>query len=925
MKKYPKTFSTIFLSVLGVTLFSSVSFFPTPVAAAPTPSCTDRNQCTIANNISQACQKDSGACSEEERLMLQNMAKCDASTSAKIGDFLSSVTGSKPSVTFPCTDSQKADAAIALTILSGMKYGGGAIPKAPSACSLNPIWGGGFDFTECFWNPLIAGIGALLIFVSALFLALADLLFNWSVDNTILLFSTEVFAKVEGGVNAGWTAMRDIANIVIIGMFTFIAISTILSIKEYGAEKMIARVLIIAVLINFSLLFTKIIIDVSNFTASQFYASSFGYTSISNAQTAATERSTGKNKPGNTIQDSSLTSFQSKGIAGAFIGFLGVTSVSSSYDALNRLANNPSGGWYIAFAHGLLAFVLLGAAGCVLLYGAYLLISRAVLFIFLMVTAAGAFATHLIPKMNEGTYGWNGWWSSLLHNAALAPFLMIFLWITIKVSSTLTKQQGGLLGNLVTDAPASTDVGALFSYFIILGLLWGSFLLASKWAGKVGGLGFTGTILSSATVGTAALASRFIAAPILRQTAGKVAYDKQQSLNKEAKQARTLSGQAQREMIYHSRPGGDKVLAERARQEMEKQKVIAANKTARAGFAGKIADSRFNVMDIAGTAPVKKVTEAIGKATGAKIYMTGESSKETKSFAGDIKAKAEAATKAEGLTVSEDEKFEIRERAMKQLREQRKIGRATVDAIRDSARMNTEAVQQLAQNEKRRLVPQQQAAKSDVSREKTVLGEMLERHQSTISQINTSILDPRTNPTDIPALQEKLKSTEAVQNSEMRTQQHKIEQATEKVKKIEDEMANTDKKEFTITTPDGTPLETSVSKAREALQQSVNDVEEFDRQTEEEVRDAGRLMVEAVQDAAQEAGAELARKEVNILRRMVTSDDTRVSDAFRKKFRHKVRTATIKSALEDYLKEDGGGGAKTEAKETGPAGLPPTH
>src|SRR3989338_8327851 len=814
------------------------------------------------------------------------------------------------------------------TTIAGQKQ---AVVKAKAATPI-PTGGCGFrdgqsfSFVTCIWNPLMAAVGALLISITALFLALADMLFNWSVDNTILLFSTAIFAKVEGGVNAGWTAMRDIANIVIIGMFTFIAISTILSIKEYGAEKMIARVLIIAVLINFSLLFTKIIIDFSNFPASQFYASSFGYTSISNAQTAATERSTGKNKPGNTIQDSSLTSFQSKGIAGAFIGFLGVTSVSSSYDALNRLANNPSGGGDIAFAHGLLAFVLLGAAGCVLLYGAYLLISRAVLFIFLMVPAAGAFATHLIPKMNEGTYGWNGWWSSLLHNAALAPFLMIFLWITIKVSSTLTKQQGGLLGNLVTDAPASTDVGALFSYFIILGLLWGSFLLASKWAGKVGGLGFTGTILSSATVGTAALASRFIAAPILRQTAGKVAYDKQQSLNKEAKQARTLSGQAQREMIYHSRPGGDKVLAERARQEMEKQKVIAANKTARAGFAGKIADSRFNVMDIAGTAPVKKVTEAIGKATGAKIYMTGESSKDTRSFAADIKEKADSATKkAEGLTVSEDEKFDIRERAMKQLREQRKIGRATVDAIRDSARMNTEAVEQLAQNEKRRLVPQQQAAKSDVSREKTVLGEMLERHQSTISQINTSILDPRTNPTDIPPLQEKLKSTEAVQNSEMRTQQHKIEQATEKVKKIEDEMANTDKKEFTITTPDGTPLETSVSKAREALQQSVNDVEEFDRQTEEEVRDAGRLMVEAVQDAAQEAGAELARKEVNILRRMVTSDDTRVSDAFRKKFRHKVRTATIKSALEDYLKEDGGGGAKTEAKETGPAGLPPTH
>src|SRR3989338_4204467 len=554
----------------------------------------------------------------------------------------------------------------------------------------------------CTARLVAVGLGGLLISIGAWLLALADMIFNWTVDNTILLFSTALFNKVSPAINIGWTAMRDIANIVIIGMFTFIAVSTILGIKEYGAEKMIARVLVVAVLINFSLLFTKIIVDASNFTAAQFYAPLNGYPSLSVARAEAERLS--KGSPGravfSTAEDSleALNQLPSKGIAGQFIGFLKVTSISSTFKSLNTVAEKNSGGGWTVLGLGILGFTLLGGVAVVLFYGAYLLISRAVLFIFLMVTAAGAFATHLIPKMNESKYGWNGWWSSLLHNAALAPFLMIFLWITIKVSSTLTKQQGGLLGNLVTDAPASTDVGALFSYFIILGLLWGSFLLASKWAGKVGGLGFTGTILSSATVGTAALASRFIAAPILRQTAGKVAYDKQQSLNKEAKQARTLSGQAQREMIYHSRPGGDKVLAERARQEMEKQKVIAANKTARAGFAGKIADSRFNVMDIAGTAPVKKVTEAIGKATGAKIYMTGGASKETKSFAGDIKAKAEAATKAEGLTVSEDEKFEIRERAMKQLREQRKIGRATVDAIRDSARMNTEAVQQLAQN-----------------------------------------------------------------------------------------------------------------------------------------------------------------------------------------------------------------------------------
>lgn len=381
------------------------------------------------------------------------------------------------------------------------------------------------------WVRLIAvTVGWLLLSLSAWLLAIADMLFNWTVDNTILLFSTAIFAKVSGGVNAGWTAMRDIANIVIIGMFTFIAIATILGVAEYGAKKLLARVLIIAVLINFSLIFTKVIIDFSNFTAAQFYSSASGL-SMDDAQKAAAVRSDPKNTSGTigamtdlTGNDGSVGSiggFKTTGISGAFLGFLKVTSVSDTFKSLDKLANDAAGGWYVALAHGILAAILLGGAACVLFYGVYLLISRAVLFIFLMVTAAGAFATHLIPKMNESTYGWNGWWSSLLHNAALAPFLMIFLWITLQVSSSIAAANpNGALGNLATAEVGSADVSTLFSYFIILGLLWGSFLLASKWASKVGGLKFTGTILSSLPLGTAALASRFIAAPIARKFIG---------------------------------------------------------------------------------------------------------------------------------------------------------------------------------------------------------------------------------------------------------------------------------------------------------------------------------------------------------------------------------------------------------------------
>ncbi|MDO8522541.1 MAG: hypothetical protein Q7S08_04665, partial [bacterium] len=66
-----------------------------------------------------------------------------------------------------------------------------------------------FFVPTCWLRMISVLIGTLLISISALILAIADMLFNWSVDNTILLFSSAVFDRVKDGVNAGWTAMRD--------------------------------------------------------------------------------------------------------------------------------------------------------------------------------------------------------------------------------------------------------------------------------------------------------------------------------------------------------------------------------------------------------------------------------------------------------------------------------------------------------------------------------------------------------------------------------------------------------------------------------------------------------------------------------------------------------------------------------------------
>ncbi len=307
--------------------------------------------------------------------------------------------------------------------------------------------------------------------------------------------------------------------------------------------------------------------------------------------------------------------------------------------------------------------------------------------------------------------------------------------------------------------------------------------------------------------------------------------------------------------------------------------------------------------------------------------VAGESTKETKGFAGDIKAKGEAgAKKAEGLAVSGEEKEKIREQVARQIADQRKIGRETAKAVRESAEASRDVVRQMAQSERGRLEPEHESAKRDLSQEQRTLGDMLGRHASTLKEINDKINDPKTNGAEVPVLQERMKAAEAAQASEMRTQQNKIEQARTHVKDVESKLANVDQQKFTITRPDGTTLETSLAEAQNALGKTPT-LDDYDNDTEKEVRAAVKTMTENAEKGASEAAGEVGRRQVSLLRRLVTDDDEKVADEVRKKFKHKIGTSSIKSALEDYLKEEGGG-AKEEPKESGThgigaAGLPP--
>jgi len=483
--------------------------------------------------------------------------------------------------------------------------------SSPTDCSIGWTNLGAIFSPTCWGRTASVLIGTALISIAAWLLTAVGLLFNVLVNNTIITFGYLFNEQVGAAVGTAWSAFRDIANIVIIGMFVFIAINMILGVKEFGDKKKVARVLIIAVLLNFSLLFTKVIIDASNFTAMQFYK--MGQISPEGESTD---------------QLTTFTTFSKKGISGEFIRLMGLDSLNDTAGALSAAAfgntknqYSTANGW-MALLHGLVSATLLLTAALVLLYGSFLIVSRAVLLVLLMVTSALAFASWLIPQQYvQG--GFAKWWESLLKAAFFAPILMALLWMTLLVARGVQPEKGSL-GSLVANPTGTLDLNALFSYAIIIGLLYASFKAAGEFSKSISGFAAVGQglkLAGLASIAAPALAWRFGVAPVARQTVGRWAYGKREDLIGSAKSARIEHGALLNQALEAKR-AGDTAGEARLRAEAAVKAKEAGSHGRWAGRVERLAGAGYNIGDAG-------IARQLAKAAGVSELAAGQRGKDT--------------------------------------------------------------------------------------------------------------------------------------------------------------------------------------------------------------------------------------------------------------------------------------------------------
>lgn len=235
-------------------------------------------------------------------------------------------------------------------------------------------------------------------------------------EGWILVILTRIFigiAKYNGFVNSpavvtGWTLVRDVANMFFILVMLAIALGTILHIESYNFKRLLPKVLIMAVLVNFSRTICGLAIDFAQVIMMTF---AVGFASIVGA--------------------------------GDLMATLHITEM---LNASAHLDKDHSIDWSGAFVTGLLAVILLLVAVITVLVMVVVITMRMIMLWLLVVLSPLPFVLTAFPAGQKYAQQWT---QEFFKYVIVGPVLAFFLWLSLAVSST-GKLDGMINDNTVT-------------------------------------------------------------------------------------------------------------------------------------------------------------------------------------------------------------------------------------------------------------------------------------------------------------------------------------------------------------------------------------------------------------------------------------------------------------------------------------------
>jgi len=341
-------------------------------------------------------------------------------------------------------------------------------------------------------------IGNLILGIASMITWIGGMLLEGSIQRFILELGGP---RMLGGsigivINNLWVVIRDMANLAFIFGFIYIGIMTIIDSSSANTKRMLASIIIGALLINFSLFFTKIIIDVSNYTAVEIY----------NALIAPP---TG-GPPGS--------------ISARVTDIMGLTTLYKIPTA-DQYAGVTAGG-NVAFYF--MGAVMLIVAGFVFAAGAVLLLIRFVALVFIMIFSPLLFAATVFPQTQSTA---SDLWKKLINYSFFAPAYLILLVVSIKVLeafAAIFRNPANGAADMLAGRAGAFDV--MINFVVAILFLIMSLQIAMKFgvvgANKVMSVGNSLSGKARSAMGRTAGAATFGAgAKLSRATVGRYAHN----------------------------------------------------------------------------------------------------------------------------------------------------------------------------------------------------------------------------------------------------------------------------------------------------------------------------------------------------------------------------------------------------------------
>ncbi len=249
----------------------------------------------------------------------------------------------------------------------------------------------------------------------------------------------------EPSIVSGWIIIRDLCNMLFILVLLVIAFTTILRIESYSAKKLLPKLLIMAVLINFSRTICGLIIDAAQVVMLTFI---------------------------NAIGES----------GGNFINTLGVQKY------LDTKVWGPEWGKDLNLTSTVMGIILgvmfLVIAAIVLIVFLAVLTMRIVMLWIYVVLSPLAF---LLSSFPQGQKYSSQWWGDFIQNVVSGPVLAFFLWLSLVSAGKITDIGSGGVGAQGCFGPLKILCPADFANFVVaIGMLIGGLVIAQKAGGAAG-------------------------------------------------------------------------------------------------------------------------------------------------------------------------------------------------------------------------------------------------------------------------------------------------------------------------------------------------------------------------------------------------------------------------------------------------------